>query len=104
VAALGLDVRPIYDRFAVSPYPLLFTWDRGAESARKPVWIIGRDGARVLGYDEVEEEYGIGRLDAGEVLGEWRMCGNELRFCLMQFSDPDAGIPLLGPARPLDAP
>lgn len=59
-AATGLDedLRRRWDEYACSPARLQYRWHSGVRSAVKPIWAVGRAGQRLLGYDEVEEEYG----------------------------------------------
>jgi hypothetical protein len=60
VAGLSDDVLPTYERYRVSPIRMAHRWDDDGGQVGAPVWVVARDGSVVLGYDEVEEEWGIG--------------------------------------------
>jgi hypothetical protein len=43
----------------------------GSECPPEPIYCVARIGLRVLIYDDVEEEFGTGVLDADGLLREW---------------------------------
>lgn len=74
--ALEPGVWAIYDRYATPPTRMTYSWAWDGRSVSKTIWVIARAGARVLGYDEVEEEFGTGarqrdgrRRELGHVRG-----------------------------------
>jgi hypothetical protein len=59
-----------------------------------PVWVICRTGEHVLGYDEIEEEYGTGTLGSDGSLADWGTWGERLSWALQHFPDiPRSGEP-----------
>ena len=80
----------ILDRYAVPPFRCVHELEgvRGITTA--PVWVVARERHVVLGYDEVEEEYGIGTLRSDGVVDDWGTFGARLRWSLIRFPDPAA--------------
>ena len=96
LASLDADVPPVYQRCRVPPVRMQHRWHFDGREVGAPVWVVARDGPTVLGYDEVEEEWGIGRvsgaLDDGGVVEDWGTFGDRLRWTLLRFPDPAAYV------------
>jgi hypothetical protein len=90
--ASGLDPATweTFDRYAVPAFRAVYAFDGVNGRATSPVWIVARDGNTVLGYDEAEEEYGIGTLRADGRVDGWGTFGPRLRWSLVRFPDPAA--------------
>ena len=76
VASLAADLRAVYEAYAVPPIRLSHVVTFEGAQYRLPVWIIARKGTTVLGYDEVEEEYGTGivrsaNLGGSDLVDSW---------------------------------
>jgi hypothetical protein len=57
-----------------------------------PIYVIARAGNEVLVYDDVDEEFGTGTLDADGVLRQWGTWGEALAWSLERFpQSPSAG-------------
>jgi hypothetical protein len=99
LGSLQADVRPTWERAALdTPVRMVHTWELDGREASAPVWVVARAGPTVLGYDEVEEEFGIGsvgsrRLAEGGVVDEWGTFGERLRWTLLRFPGPSAAVP-----------
>ena len=90
VAALAPALRSLLGRYEVEPLRGPFTWDSGDEPRTKAVWILARSGDVVAGYDEVEEEYGTGRLGASGI-EDWGTHGDRLAWTLQAFAQQVQG-------------
>ena len=79
VTGLPPDARKIYEDNAVSvvEQPCYRSEQYGIER----VFVVARAGARLLLFDDVEDEFGIGEPDNGGVLRDWHLYG-ELVFAL----------------------
>ena len=55
-----------------------------------PVWLFVADGRRVVGYDEVEEEFGSGLLGNSNEVQEWATFGDHLAWALVYVRAPSA--------------
>ena len=53
--------------------------------ARETIYSVAREADDQIIYDDVEEEFGVGHLDADGVLRNWSTVGDELRWALAQF-------------------
>ena len=86
------DVTTTYERYRVAPARMRHQWRFDGREVAAPVWVVARDGSSVLGYDEVEEEWGIGLARAGvmegEVVEDWGTFGANLRWALLHFPTP----------------
>jgi hypothetical protein len=85
LAGLDPDVQAVYERYRVPPRRTTFTWDWGRGPVSKPIWIIASAGTAVVGYDEVEEEYGTGTLRGESEVADWGTYGDRLRWTLLHF-------------------
>ncbi|AHG92898.1 hypothetical protein J421_5363 (plasmid) [Gemmatirosa kalamazoonensis] len=96
VASLDAEVLPTYRRCQVPPVRMEHRWEFDGRQVGAPVWVVARDGPVVLGYDEVEEEWGIGRVLGavadGGVVDDWGTFGERLRWTLLRFPDPAAYV------------
>ena len=81
---LSPDLRQLYERYAIDPIRAPQTWDWGEGPRTLPVWIIARHQAEVVGYDEVEDEYGAGILGPTGVT-HWGTYGERLARTLQRF-------------------
>jgi hypothetical protein len=70
-----------WERFGFTPN--LVPCER--QSSREAMYSVARESESVLIYDDVEEEFGIGQLDADGVVRDWFTVGSELRWALGQF-------------------
>ena len=91
-AALDPAARAILIRYGVLPFKAEYQFERVSGPAGSPVWIIARSGDLVLGYDEVEEEYGIGQLGAGGHVADWGTFGERLHWSLIRFPHANQSI------------
>ena len=96
-AGLLDDVRPKYERYRIAPLRMEHRWTFDGRLVTAPLWIVARDGVTVLGYDEVEDEWGIGRAHDGVVapgapVEDFGTFGERLRWTLLRFPDPTAYI------------
>jgi hypothetical protein len=87
-AALDLDAAATLKKHAVPPFKAAYEFEGKSGRAMSPVWVVAKAGAVVLGYDEVEEEYGIGTLLASGLLTGWGTFGERLHWSLIRFPDP----------------
>ena len=71
VAALSPELRAQWMTISLAPARLT-----------SDVVLLARRGSRVLGYDETEEEFGTGDLDAAGKLRDWRTWGERLAWAL----------------------
>ena len=94
-SALDREAAVILERYAVPLFKATYEFASKSGPATSPVWVVAKAGEVVLGYDEVEEEYGIGTLPAGGRLTAWGTFGERLHWSLIRFPDPriprDAG-------------
>src|SRR3954471_22184486 len=87
-AALDLDAAARLNRYAVPPFQAAYEFEGKSGRARSQVWVVAKAGEVVLGYDEAEEEYGIGTLRASGLLTGWGTFGERLHWSLIRFPDP----------------
>jgi hypothetical protein len=81
---LRLDV-PMFAKWERLGFtPQLVPCERKYNHAREAMYSVAREADDVLIYDDVEEEFGIGHLDADGVLRNWSTVG-ELGWALGQF-------------------
>lgn len=88
VSRLDDDLRPAWERYGLSsPVQIqcLRSNSDGSPAEPEPMFCVARDGARVLIYDDVEEDFGTGVLDADGVLRGWGAYGEELGWSLRPF-------------------
>lgn len=100
-SSLESDVWPVYDQYAISPVRMTYFWNWGERRVSKPIWVIARAGERVVGHDEIEEEYGTGLVRQAGVMEDWGTYGERLRWTLLQFPHDDGQLPRKGDAQPL---
>ena len=91
-SSLDPEAWKIFDRYAAPPFRAAYEFGGVNGRATSPVWIIAREGDVVLGYDEAEDEYGIGTLRADGLVDGWGTFGPRLRWSLIRFPDPAAFI------------
>ena len=85
VARLDSRERAILARHQVSAFRIEHEFTGVSGPVRCPVWVVARSGGAVLGYDEVEDEYGNGILGAGGVVSDRGTYGERLRLSLTEF-------------------
>ena len=96
IERLRADVRLIWDRYALdTPVRMRHTWQLEGREVSGPVWVIACAGTTLLGYDEFENEFGIGsagttELTRGGIVHDWGTFGEQLRWTLLRFPDPTA--------------
>lgn len=85
VSGLDKEAQEILRQYRVPSQRSYHAFHGRTGPAMAPVWIVARDGQTVLGYDEVEEEFGIGTLEADNHVGDWGTFGERLRWSLTHF-------------------
>ena len=86
-AELNAAERQILQRHAI---PVRQAVRRANGGGRLPVWLFAADGRRVVGYDEVEEEFGSGLLVDSNEVQEWVTFGDRLAWALVYVRPPSA--------------
>lgn len=83
----GLDAasRDVLRRHAVPTFRVVYEFDGVAGRSTSPVWVVAKSGCLVLGYDEAEEEYGIGTLRDDRTVDDWGTYGERLGWTLSRF-------------------
>ncbi len=79
VANLPPDALKVYEGYATGVVKQLC--DRGEQYGIEQVFVVARAGARLLLFDDSEDEFGIGVPDHDGVLRNWDLYG-ELVFAL----------------------
>jgi hypothetical protein len=97
IESLQADVLPTFTQFQVAPVRMEHRWQIDGREMADPVWVVARAGATILGYDEVEGEWGIGTARGGAVVpggvvDDFGTFGDRLRWTLLRFPDPVAYI------------
>jgi len=59
---------------------------RSEEYGLERVFVVARRGARVLLFDDVEDEFALGMPDSDGVLRDWSLCG-PLRVAIRALAD-----------------
>ncbi|HKS76045.1 MAG TPA: hypothetical protein VJQ82_22725 [Terriglobales bacterium] len=82
VADLCPDTRKIYEEntIVIVAQPCFRSQLYGIEH----VFVVARAGARLLFFDDVEDEFAVGEPDKDGVLRKWGLCG-ELRSALLNL-------------------
>jgi hypothetical protein len=80
VARLDKVTREVYDRYRV---PVT-----AQAQGFGIVYVIAREGQKVLFYDEVEEEFGTAELQMDGTMEDYGTWGEELSWALRQFPEP----------------
>jgi hypothetical protein len=91
IANLPPDARDIFRACAIGVQQQLCY--RSDTYGREQVFVVARDGARVLLFDDVEDEFAVGVPGEDGVLREWDLYG-ELVFALRNFK-ADSSAPSL---------
>jgi len=87
VAALDPEAQAILTRYAVPVFRTAHEFAGKSGRAATAVWVVAKSGDIVLGYDEVEAEFGIGTFDAAGLVTHWGTFGERLRWSLIRFPD-----------------
>src|SRR6185437_1414665 len=95
------ETRSVYHRYAGPPVRMVHSWDFGGRQVSKPVWVIARAGPRIVGYDEVEEEFGTGVVLHEGVVEDWVIYGERLQWALLRFPDAEHGGTGVGDPQPV---
>ena len=66
IAWLPDQHRPSWERYAVTPRRAEIV--RSAEVGVEPVWVVAQRENRIVFYDDVEEEWAVGRLKGESVV------------------------------------
>jgi hypothetical protein len=95
---IGLDgsVARIYDRHRIAPVRVMQRYLQDGRDVGLPVWVVARSGETVMGYDEVEEEWGMGTARHGllfedATVHEWATCGHRLSWTVLRYAE-QAGL------------
>ena len=78
VLDLPEPLRRFFARVAVEVHPAICAESPGT------LFIVAKSGNRAIFYDDVEEDFGIGTLDAGKSLKDCSLIG-ELRFAVLRL-------------------
>jgi hypothetical protein len=54
-----------------------------------PLWIVARHHSQILAYNEVEEEFGTGKIDVNGIVRDFGLYGERLQFSLLHFPEED---------------
>ena len=81
IEALTPEVLRTYERYAVPPHKQQAV--RGVDYRHEEVFVVARNGNRVLYYDDVEENFGVGVAAGDGVLGDWENYGPLARAVLV---------------------
>lgn len=73
VAALDPEQSHAYDRYRIEPAPV--NCARYNDETVEPLWAVAQAGPERIAYDDEEDEFGIGVLDAAGVLRQWGTWG-----------------------------
>ena len=84
-ATLAAELRAVFDRYAVPAFVTAYEFEGVRGPTTAPVWVVARSGSVVLGYDEAEEEYGVGTLRDGGLLERWGIY-DRLEWALRSFA------------------
>lgn len=89
---LDAETQAVWDRFGIQPTHILCIRGRldGGVAEPEPIYTVARAGDEVLIYDDVEDEWGTGVMDADGVLRSWETYGEQLRWTLKTF--PSSGV------------
>jgi GNAT superfamily N-acetyltransferase len=98
---LESDVLPIYERYVAPVRRMISYWRMGTRNVATPIWVIARDGPRVVGYDEVEGDFGTGVVRHEGFVENWGTYGELLRWTLIRFPDHMFDGPRSGLAQPI---
>ena len=87
VLRLDADMFPRWEELGVMPVQIqcerpTFSSDPVAQES---LFVVARAEDEVLIYDDVEDAFGIGRVDADGVLRNWGTYGEELSWALRRF-------------------
>lgn len=89
-STLDVAERAKLERYGVPPERVfrIFSFGSGEPD---PVYVVARDGANVLFYDDTEEEFGTATLDPDGLMRDWGTFG-KLAWALSAFpTPPDSG-------------
>lgn len=83
-STLGAEELAVLDKYGVRPEHIfrIFPFGSGKPDA---VFVVARDGPRVLFYDDTEEEFGTATLDEDGMMHDWSTSGERLAWALRQF-------------------
>jgi hypothetical protein len=87
---LDAETQAVWDHFGTQPTQILCIRGRldGDVPELEPIYAVARAGDEVLIYDDVEDEWGIGVMDADGVLRSWGTYGEQLHWTLKTFPSP----------------
>lgn len=71
--AMGERSIALFQQYHVEPY--LISCIRTPEIGQEMVYVVARFGEKVLIFDDVEDEFGIGIISQNELLENWRLYG-----------------------------
>ena len=87
---LDTETQAVWDRFGRQPTQIRCIRGRldGSVSEPEAIYAVARAGDEVLIYDDVEDEWGRGVMDADGVLRSWGTYGEPLHWTLKTFPSP----------------
>lgn len=80
-SSLVPHIQRLYDQYGVHPSYLPCLRDQGG--ARERVFVVAKNGNRLLYFDDVEEDFGVGIPDEDGVMREWVNYGPLVRALLV---------------------
>jgi hypothetical protein len=82
IAALPPDLRERFERYRVVPWQAVLQW--GIRSGGK-VFVVAQADEIAVYFDDVEEEFAVGRISEGEIFGAGLI--GELRYAMYEFPE-----------------
>ena len=73
-AALSPASRECFHRYQVKPWQAIIR--RSEQYGDERVWVVAQDGPLAVFLDDVEDEFAVGTLDAGNRLSEYGFVGD----------------------------
>ena len=89
VSSLAPNVQRLYQQYNVKPYQLPCLRDQ--DSALEQVFVLAKNGNRLLYFDDVEEDFGVATPDDDGVMREWGNYGPLVRALLVLDEEQPVG-------------
>ena len=80
IPSLAPEIQRLYEQYAVQPFHLPCLRDQGG--AQERVFVVAKNGNRLLYFDDVEEDFGVAIPDEDGVMREWGNYGPLVRALL----------------------
>ena len=88
VSSLEPDVQRLYGQYKVQPFQLPCLRNPGG--LREQVFVVAKNGNRLLYFDDVEDDFGVAIPDEDGVMREWGNYGPLVRALLVLDEDQPA--------------